>query len=89
MLLFLFALCKVTGDEDRIAGKTEGYLDQRVKVAAAELMLIRRASATTAGVSKSPARAPALPVIRHHVAVDGGEALSFSALRSWNAALST
>ena len=58
-LLFLFALCKVAGDEDRAAHlEDERYLDQSAQVAA-ELMRIRLASATTpSSVSTFPARVP-------------------------------
>ncbi len=48
-LLFLFALFKVSGDEDRAARRLEDSLVQSAHVAYAQLMRIRRASATTDG----------------------------------------
>ena len=64
LFLFLFALCKVSGDEDRAAGESEGSIDQSAHVATAELIRICQASATTHGnVSKSPERTPAAVVV--------------------------
>jgi hypothetical protein len=58
-LLFAFALCNVSGHEDRAARELEDYFDQSANVAAAELKRILHASATSAGsVSTAPVSIP-------------------------------